>query len=74
MVVYFKIVKRYLVVTVCFYLVSCGSGISGQGSNPMPNNANPYLVKPTGPYGVGFKDMLFIDESRCPDVFYVPGV
>jgi hypothetical protein len=34
----FKIARRCLLVLVCFYLVSCGSGNSGQGS---ANNSTP---------------------------------
>ena len=67
---YFKIVKRCLIVMVCFYLVSCGGGNGGQVSNTMPNNSNPYLAKPTGPYQVGYKDYHYLNTGICPDVNY----
>jgi hypothetical protein len=67
----FKIVRQCFIVLVCLYLVSCGGGNNGQASgNPTPSNANPYLVKPTGPYQVGYKDYHYINTNICPDKYY----
>jgi hypothetical protein len=42
----------------------------------LPENITPdtvsFLTKPTGQYGVGFKNIHFVDQSRCPDEFYHP--
>lgn len=40
----------------------------------MGGGNNVYLARPTGSYNVGFQDFHFQDNSRCPDVFYQPGV
>ncbi len=36
--------------------------------------ADSYLAKPTGEYGIGFKDIHFQDNNRCPDIFYKVGL
>ena len=33
-----------------------------------------YLLKPSGSYNVGFKDLYIINNKICPDKFYSPGV
>jgi pimeloyl-ACP methyl ester carboxylesterase len=33
-------------------------------------NTSPYLVKPTGKYGVGYQDFHWINTKLCPDPFY----
>ncbi len=80
----FKIIKSLLIITSFIILASCNNNTGSttntttnqlQVSNIQQNKPqNNYLAKPTGEYGIGFKDIHFQDNSRCPDVFYKAGV
>lgn len=69
-----KIIQAFVLELYVVTLLSgCGSG-GGSGTITETNNQPSFLAKPTGIYNVGFQDFHFQDNSRCPDVFYQPGV
>lgn len=79
-----KIIKSLVITTSLIILAGCNNN-AGSNANTTTNqlhtssvqkntDQNTYLAKPTGQYGVGFKDIHFHDNSRCPDVFYKVGV
>lgn len=65
--------KKIIVLNICILTLLAGCG--GGSTSAVDNNSQPsFLAKPTGPYNVGFQDFHFQDNSRCPDVFYQPGI
>ena len=69
-----KIIRTFVLELYVVTLLSgCASGSSSE-TTAETNNQLSFLVKPTGIYNVGFQDFHFQDNSRCPDVFYQPGI
>lgn len=64
-----KLVSLTLSLTSIF-LSSCNNGSTATTIN----NNTTYLAKPSGPYGVGFKDYHYINTAICPDPNYIPNV
>ena len=68
-----KLIK-ILIVTVLFTIITaCNSNVGTSSTNTISQSQSlspqqNFLAKPTGQYGVGFKDIHFQDNSRCPDL------
>lgn len=51
------------------------SGCSSGGAAIESANSQPsFLAKPTGKYGIGFRDYHYINTNICPDINYVPSI
>lgn len=59
-------VNLFLTTLLTCFIYGCNAG----GSTSSPSNNITFLAKPTGTYGIGFQDLHFQDNSRCPDVYY----
>lgn len=51
-----------------------GSSALYYSINSEKNMSDGCLLKPSGPYGVGYQDMEVVNRNFCPDKFYQPGV
>lgn len=66
----YKIFKSLILTIIpAILIISCNNGTATNNNIPITSS---YLVKPTGPYGVGFKDYHYINTNICPDANYIP--